>query len=316
VIRTVTPNPALDLTYEVPHLVPAGEHRATRVARLPGGKGLNVARVLHLWGWPVDAIGLIGGPAGRELAERWAALGVRGSWVEIEGSTRQTVAVVDDVGATYVGEPGPEVTAADWERLTDQTLEGLAPGDVVVLSGSLPPGSAPEAVGRLVTRARQAGLGTIVDSSGPALLAAARAGATLLKPNAAELAAATGEVDLANGLAALVGLGARGVVVSCGADGLIGRDPVTGELVRAFLPTPLNGNPTGAGDSAVAALGRGLDQGLDNPTRWRDTLLDAVAWSAATVMEPTAGSLDRALATRLRADVRTEPITQEDLSCR
>jgi tagatose 6-phosphate kinase len=59
-IVTVTLNPALDLTYAVDALVPHGTHRVATVAERPGGKGLNVARVLHALGEPVLATGLLG----------------------------------------------------------------------------------------------------------------------------------------------------------------------------------------------------------------------------------------------------------------
>lgn len=66
-ILTVTANPALDVTYRVGTLVPHGTHRVSAVAERAGGKGLNVARVLHTLGVPVLATGLLGGATGTRV---------------------------------------------------------------------------------------------------------------------------------------------------------------------------------------------------------------------------------------------------------
>src|SRR5690349_24424393 len=99
-ILTVTLNPALDLTYRVDALVPHGTHRVSTVAERPGGKGLNVARVLQALGEPVLATGLVGGATGDRVEHLLADEGVRSSFVRIEGETRRTVAVVDRADAT------------------------------------------------------------------------------------------------------------------------------------------------------------------------------------------------------------------------
>ena len=71
---------------------------------------------------------------------------------------------------------------------------------------------------------------------------------------------------------------------------------------QAAPPEQLRGNPTGAGDSAVAGLVSGLVEGLP----WPQRLARAVALSAATVLAPAAGEFDRSAYTDLlpRVDVR------------
>ena len=96
-----------------------------------------------------------------------------------------------------------------------------APHAVVVISGSLPPGLEPDTVAALVAELIAAGVAVVVDTSGPGLMAAARAGATVLKPNRDELAAVTGVTDPVAGARALLDAGARLVVVSLGAEGLL-----------------------------------------------------------------------------------------------
>jgi tagatose 6-phosphate kinase len=94
----------------------------------------------------------------------------------------------------------------------------------VVISGSLPPGIAPEFYGKLVERARDRGVFTVLDTSGAALKAALGAGPDLVKPNRDELAGFLGSSDVTDPLAAaraMMAAGARAVAVSLGKDGLV-----------------------------------------------------------------------------------------------
>ncbi|MFJ7245033.1 1-phosphofructokinase family hexose kinase [Kitasatospora sp. NPDC098652] len=172
----------------------------------------------------------------------------------------------------------------------------------VVLSGSLPLGVPPDAYGQLVALAVEARVPAVLDAEGPALLAGLAAGPALIKPNAAELAATAGPVDPLTGARLLRAAGARAVVVSLGPGGLLASTP-EGDW-RARPPEDARGNPTGAGDSAVAALTAGLVAG----TPWPERLAEAVALSAATVLAPLAGSFDPADRSRLRPLVRVEPV--------
>ena len=77
-ILTVTPNPALDLTWHVDRLVPGRDPPGARRARpAPGGKGMNVARVLHGQGHEVLALATVGGATGAEFASELEASGIR-----------------------------------------------------------------------------------------------------------------------------------------------------------------------------------------------------------------------------------------------
>jgi 1-phosphofructokinase family hexose kinase len=304
-IVTVTPNPALDLTWHVDRIVPGGTHRAdTGVARA-GGKGLNVARVAHAQGAAVRALATAGGPTGAEFAAELAASGVPHELVAVHGATRRSIALVDaHLGdTTIVNERGVNPAPAEWEALKDAVRRALAEGGepsakapaarsprgrrpVLVLSGSLPPGAPDDLLPGLIRLGRDAGATVIADTSGPALLAAADAGATVLKPNAAELAEATGIADPIEGACELLHRGASLILLSRGADGMLAV--TSDEIVRARLAEPLAGNPTGAGDAAVAACAVLLARGVKDPTA---LLRRATAWSAAAVLMPVAGEI-------------------------
>jgi fructose-1-phosphate kinase PfkB-like protein len=311
-IVTVTPNPALDLTYTVPAIELGESHRVAAAAVRAGGKGLNVARVLHQNGHPVLALAPAGGRSGDEFAAELAASALPHHIVPVHAATRRSVALVDErAGLTTIfNEYGENHTPTEWQQLTDAV--GAALGDVasapgapgarpapagdatrrvacLVGSGSLPAGADPQFYAALVELAAASGIPAVIDTSGPALLTAARAGATVLKPNRQELADATGQGDPLRGAQSLLDAGATLVLVSLGEDGMLAvsrREPLS--PWRARLPRALAGNPTGAGDAAVAAVAACLAEGITDP---ESILRRATAWSAAAVLMPLAGEI-------------------------
>ncbi|MBQ0879759.1 MULTISPECIES: 1-phosphofructokinase family hexose kinase [Streptomyces] len=290
-ILTVTLNTALDITYRVPGLRPHASHRVTEVTERPGGKGLNVARVLAALGHPVTVTGFAGGSTGATVRASLAGVpGVVDALVPVAGATRRTVAVVDERtgDTTQLNEPGPVVAPAEWNAF-QEAYEGLLAGAAAVaLCGSLPPGVPVGAYAGLVRAARAAGVPVLLDTSGEPLRRGVAARPDLIKPNADELAELTGSHEPLRATQAARRRGARSVVASLGAAGLLAETP-EGRW-RAAAPAQVRGNPTGAGDSAVAGLLSGLVEHLP----WPDRLARAVALSAATVLSPVAGEFDRA----------------------
>ncbi|MEU0412359.1 1-phosphofructokinase family hexose kinase [Streptomyces griseorubiginosus] len=290
-ILTVTLNTALDITYRVRSLRPHTSHRVTEVVERPGGKGLNVARVLAALGHEVTATGFTGGATGRTVQDALTAVpGLVDALVPVTGATRRTIAVVDERSGdtTQLNEPGPTVTAAEWSAF-QEAYEDLVPSvSAVALCGSLPPGVPVGAYAALIRTAKAAGVPVLLDTSGEALRRGIAARPDIVKPNADELAELTGSHDPLRATQDARRRGARAVAASLGGDGLLAATP-EGRW-RATPPTRLHGNPTGAGDSAVAGLLSGLAEQLP----WPDRLSRAVALAAATVLAPAAGEFDRA----------------------
>lgn len=357
-ILAITPNPALDVTYEVDGTRLHEVNRVQQVRTEAGGKGVNVAKVLAQLGEPVTCAGPLGGPAGDELRQRLAATTgrpgtpdsdvtapagaapadtdaqaadplLRQAWTWIEGTTRRTLAVVDAGGATGLYEPGPQLSPAEVQQLlTDVAAlltDAIPPIEATTISGSLPRGMTDEDLASLIATIREADRPVLVDTSGPALLTAARAGATVLKPNAEEAMEATGAATPLEAARALCELGAGTVVCSLGGEGMLGlqrrgdsaEHPAPLETSadqpaatatcawRARLPQPLDGNPTGAGDSVVAALASTVLLGrTDLPTALRR----AVAVGASAVTRPVAGEIDLELIDQLEPTVNIEEI--------
>lgn len=310
-IVTVTPNPAWDVTYEVTTLTPGQVHRVGRVHRRLGGKGLNAARVLATLGH--DAAAVILGPDQLACSPGDHTLDLH----VVPGlpDLRQTVVVQSADGTTTsLWEPGHTAVPGAEERLIARVTELVDHGAGLVVAGSLPPGLDPGLPARLAVAALRLGVPAIVDTSGPALADAAGVPGVVLAPNAAELAELTGRP--CGGLAAAItaaqvllsvrapaGGEPRGPLAVVATLGPVGLAAVTCEGTwHGRLPQPLAGNPTGAGDAAVAALIAGLAAGAD----WPRLVRDAVAASAAAVLSPVAGEVSLADFVRLRrqAEVR------------
>ncbi|MGR6971197.1 1-phosphofructokinase family hexose kinase [Streptomyces cynarae] len=289
-ILTVTLNTALDITYRVRELRPHASHRVTEVTERPGGKGLNVARVLAALGHRVTATGFAGGATGRSLREQLTRThGLVDALVPVAGATRRTIAVVDrSTGdTTQLNEPGPVITPAEWSAFLQAYDDLVRSAAAVALCGSLPPGVPVGAYAHLVRTARAAGVPVLLDTSGEPLRRGVAARPDIVKPNADELAELTGSHEPSQATRDARRRGAHTVVASLGAEGLLAVN--TEGSWRAAPPRRLTGNPTGAGDSAVAGLLSGLVEHLPWPAR----LARAVALSAATVLAPAAGEFDR-----------------------
>jgi len=296
VIVVVALNPALDVTHHMDRVDWAGVNRPSGVRAEPGGKGLNVARTLRLLGADVLVLGLLGGSTGDAVRSALAASGVAAAFTDIAGETRRTFTVVD-TGRGEVAlfnEPGPPVSAAEFERLRAAYRRALAGCDAVVLSGSLP-GVPADAYADLIRLAAADGVPVVLDTSGEALRRGAAAGPAVVKPNLSELEATVGRAvpwggpadhSAVSGAAAeLRSHGADAVVVSLGADGLLA---VTGDGTWHAAPArAVAGNPTGAGDAAVAGLAFGLASGRPWPQRLRES----AALGAAAVAAPAAGEV-------------------------
>ncbi|NWF27794.1 1-phosphofructokinase family hexose kinase [Streptomyces sp. PKU-EA00015] len=289
-ILTVTLNAALDITYKIAALAPHTTHRVAEVRERPGGKGVNVARVLSALGHETVVTGFAGGHTGAVLREMLAPLAPRDAFVPVAGTTRRTIAVVDDASGdtTQLNEPGPTVTPEEWSAFLAAYTSLLAEAHAVALCGSLPPGIHVGAYAELVRRARAAGVPVLLDTSGEPLRRGIAARPDVIKPNADELAQLTGSREPLRATRDARRRGAHAVVGSLGPDGLVAATP--DGIWQASPPTAVRGNPTGAGDSAVAGLLSGLVEGLP----WPDRLARAVALSAATVLAPAAGEYDAA----------------------
>jgi len=303
VIFTLTPNPAVDITYAVPRLHVGQSHRVSVTGRHAGGKGLNVAGVLACMSVEHVAIAPVGERHRDFFAEDAAQRGVRLRVVDSPVTTRRSVTVFGADGlATVLNEQGGPQPPHVWEQLTDIVGSSCRPGDVFTISGSLPPQTPDDAIVTLCTVAAEAGAELVVDGRGRWVTEVLDATPAFVKPNESEAASMTGIVDPTEAAHALVGAGAWAALVSRGADGLI-LVTATGRVIEARPRTPGAGNATGAGDALTAAVSAGLDGTPRDEVDWPEVLRVGVAWSAAAVRQTVAGVIDRADVESLLDDV-------------
>ncbi|WP_432033166.1 1-phosphofructokinase [Streptomyces antibioticus] len=298
-ILTVTPNPSLDRTYEVPALDRGEVVRATGERMDPGGKGVNVSCAVAAAGRRTVAVLPLGGAPGALVAELLDAQGIEVAPVPVAGATRSNIALAEPDGVlTKINAPGPELTAAEQELLLDTVREQSRGADWIACCGSLPRGLAPSWYAEVVARAHAGGARIALDTSGRALLEALRERPDVVKPNAEELAEAVGRPlatvgDAVKAAEELRAMGARAVLASLGADGqLLVED--TGTWFASARVDVVRSN-VGAGDSSLAGF---LVAGGRGP----GALVSAVAHGAAAVqlpgsVMPTPDDLDPAAVT-------------------
>ncbi|WP_329110640.1 1-phosphofructokinase [Micromonospora sp. NBC_01699] len=282
-IVTVTLNPSLDRAMEIGALVRGEVIRAASAHLDPGGKGVNVSRALLANGVASRAVVPCGGDEGAQLVALLRAEGVDLLAVPIAGRTRSNITLAEPDGTvTKINESGPVLAADEFAAVTDAVLAAAASARWVVACGSVPPGLPARAFGELCARLVAAGVRLAVDTSGPALRAAAQAGAALVKPNREELAEAVGTPlrslgDVVDAAQRLRGWGAGAVLASLGADGAVLVDDhgvVTGES-----PVEFPRSTVGAGDALLAGF---LAAGAHGP----EALAEGLAWGAAAVSLP------------------------------
>lgn len=281
-IATVTPNPSLDRTVAV-HTLHRGEVHRSRAHLDPGGKGVNVARVLAAAGRPTTALLPSGGPEGARLGALLQRERVPVAEVPVRGATRSNLTVVEADGTTTkLNEPGAALTSVEARELVEGAGRLAEGSDWLATCGSLPAGGPDDLHADLVEAGRRAGARTAVDTSGPALARAVEACPDLVKPNHDELAELAGHplttlgavLDVVQGLR---GRGVGAVLVSLGADGaLLVED--TGAW-HAHGPAPTVLSTVGAGDALLAGF---LGSGGSGP----EALRSAVAHGTAAVGLP------------------------------
>ena len=267
-IYTVTLNPALDKTVEIPSLTVDSVNRITTMRTDPGGKGINVSKVISKLGGQSIATGILGGDTGLAIQSALKTMGLKTSFRFTEGETRTNLKVIDPVNHTNtdINEPGVTVSEEILNGLLAQLTAGLEKGDIVVLSGSLPKGSPRDTYYTWTGACKKAGAKVILDADGELLEAGLKASPYLIKPNNHELSQLLGETlatpeELNKAARRLMEEhGIAKVVVSMGGKGAlyVTQDET---IYAEGLKVPV-GSTVGAGDSVVAALAVAEESGM------------------------------------------------------
>ena len=308
-VLTVTLNPALDLTVQLPALRLGEVNRSDNLQVHAAGKGLNVAQVLADLGHQLTVTGFLGEANAQPFEQLFAARGFADEFVRVAGETRSNIKLAEADGRiTDINGPGLEVGAAQRDELLAR-LERMVPGhELVVVAGSLPRGvEAPWFVELLQQHARR-GARVALDTRGAARRAGRALSPWLIKPNEEELAQAR-DLDPADAQALADEarrLNARieHVVMSQGAAGVSWFSPAA--AWHAQPPKVRVVSTVGAGDSLLAGMLHGLLAGWPAER----TLAHATAIAAQAVGQIGFGITDRAQLAELEAAVRLQPLSQ------
>jgi len=322
VILTVTPNPSIDRTVVLPGTLRRGAvNRADAVLFQPGGKGVNISRACVAAGVPTVAVLPVA--ADDAFVAELEQMGVKVRPVLPAGPMRINLTITEPDGTTTkVNTSGPTTGPDDLARLAELVLAAAASAqpDWVVLAGSLPPGAPEDWYARIGAALHTQGHRFAVDTSDAPLAALLEGSALpdLIKPNAEELAFATGgdpeafEIDpvaAAAAAATLVGTSAGAVLATLGASGAVLVDG-TGSWHATPPPTTVV-STVGAGDASLFGYLLADLRGATAPER----LAVAVAYGAAAAglpgTTPPAPTDVRTAEVRIRQlDVLSSPTTE------
>ncbi len=292
-------NPCIDKTVEIDKFTYGGMNRILAIREDPSGKGVNVAIMAARLGMRSRVAGFLYERGGELIANRMAAEGVENACVRLSGAVRVNTKLLDRSNRviTEINEPGVPATADDVRALS-RDAERFS-SDVLVFTGSLPPGCASDTYAELIAAAKAANPNVfcVVDAEGEKLMRGVEAGPSLIKPNQYELELAVGRklgsvVEIKEAALELCGRGVRFAAVSMGGNGAL----LTDGSRTCFAPAlPITVVSTlGAGDSMVAGMIHAIEQNLtlDGILRWGVAAATAAVMLAGTEFPTRAQVLD------------------------
>ena len=315
-IITVTLNPALDKTLEVPNFTNGRRHRTVDQVTMPGGKGVNVARTIKRLGQPVIATGLAGGATGTRIVEALNDEAILNAFVRIREESRTNTAVLDPTTGSHteINERGPAVSLQELELFREKLLYLAKGASMCVFAGSLPRGVEPDLYADLIREVKRLGVITVVDTDGEPLRIAMRAEPDVVSPNELEAEELVGQEfndveDRAQAVVEMSQLGAGEAIMTV-RDGcyayVLDGEPV---LYRVSVEEQEPRSPIGSGDAFLA--GYVASRYAGRPVV--DCLRYGVACGAESIQHFGAGMIDPAKVERLLSDVdarRLEPSAQ------
>lgn len=254
-IYTVTLNPSIDFIVKVDGLKLGDLNRMKEDFKLPGGKGINVSRILKRMDTESTALGFLGGFTGNFISEWLKEEQINTAFTNVQSDTRINIKLKSDT-ETEINGLGPVLSEKEIEDLK-QTMNNVKKGDIVVLSGSTPASLRNGFYQELIEIIRGKEAEFVIDTTGDDLKDALAKRPLLIKPNNHELAELyhtefKSIEDILPYGKKLLEEGAQNVLISMAGDGalLFTKD---GAYQSNVLVRPLK-NSVGAGDSMIAGF--------------------------------------------------------------
>lgn len=254
-IYTITLNPSIDHVIQINELNLGGLNKMENEMKFPGGKGINVSRILHELKYENTALGFLGGFTGDYIMELLREYGLKTDFIPIQDETRTNLKLKTGT-ETEINGQGPNILPEEAEKLQRQ-LDKIASQAIVILSGSMPPSLPNDYYKKLVEEIVTSSAAFIIDTTGEALKSALPYKPMLVKPNLEELSELF-EVTLSDQEAIihygkkLLELGAQHAIVSMAGDGALLFSP--NGVFHGLSPKGNIKNSVGAGDSMIAGF--------------------------------------------------------------
>ena len=264
------------------------EDRAYILARKEdvGGRGVNASCVLHSFGAETAAIVTAGGEGGKKMQMYLSKRGYKSEIVPIAHETRTNLTISDKQGLTIkLNEQGPAMSAEELKKLKAAVEKWLPTAEWLMICGSLPPGVPAHFYCEVADMGRKAGVKTLLDTDGDALLHGLESKPTVVTPNQQEAErllsrALITKTQFLEAAERIQSMGAQSVVLSLGGRGAIGTEGK--QLYEAIPPRVDALCPIGAGDALAAAYVWAVSKGQSFP----DSLRWAVAAGTASAVLP------------------------------
>jgi 1-phosphofructokinase len=287
-IYTLTLNPTLDIHMRFDNPTLGTLNRAKNVRYAPSGKGLNVSSALAAQSIPSKAILPLGGPIGYLLESMLKDLDFETVVISVQGETRANTKVIDQNGIlSEFNGAGAALSETEVGACFDG-LKNLGVHDILILSGSLPPGVSTTIYAEMTEGAKAKGASVYLDASGEALIRGLGAKPNLVKPNkleAEELFSKpiTTYQEALEAARNIQNMGVDTVILSLEDKGAIFLTNSKNQAEQVFLaiPPPVAAiTPSGAGDSVLAGTLYGLQQNW----AWEEIAKHATATATARVI--------------------------------
>jgi len=308
-ITTITLNASIDRRYCLKDFYKNGIFRCEDYSSTPGGKGINVSRVLSQLDARPICLGFLGGLSGQFIKEQLKLLKIDTNFTEISNDTRTCLGIIfEDGSQSEILEKGPEICEEEIKDFIEKYKSILEKSKVITASGSIPRGVNIDIYRCLANLAEDKGVKFILDTSGFPLIEGIKASPYLIKPNKEELEVITkmeirNDADIIKACENLMSRGAKNIAVSLGKDGMIfvgdeGRFKVSIPEVKVL-------NPVGSGDSTVAGFALGIFKDLNI----QDTLKLANACGISNAMENETGKINNIMVEDLIGSIEVKDIS-------
>ncbi|PMD70296.1 1-phosphofructokinase [Companilactobacillus nuruki] len=257
-IYTITVNPSIDYVLQLKNLNTGEVNRTSSDVKLPGGKGINVSRIMKELDIDSTALGFVGGATGSMFEELLSQHNLKTSFTKVKEDTRINVKInaVDQNEETEINGVGPAITNDEKQSFMDN-LKNIGKGDIVIMAGSLCKNLDQKFYLDIAEAIQKQGAEFVIDTTGQALLDTLPLHPLVVKPNHHELAdlfnvTFKNEQEIIDYARKLLDKGAKHVLVSMAGDGalLVTKD----KAYKANAPKGTVINSVGAGDSMIAGF--------------------------------------------------------------